>query len=282
MSCPDGLAGGAAGASLAGRARQADNCTIVGRSAAAAQGGSRPAALRRADRSVPCGEDRRDPGDHASPFYYKTSQLPPDEAPPFAAEWVRKVTAYRETLTRARPDLLVMIGSDHFHQLWLSNMPQFLIGKAPFYDANYYNEAREFGLPRQPLRGHEEPPHTSAEGLTRGSTWRSSTSCGSTTDYPPDLHRAARRTTCRSCRSTPTSSRRPLPRPSGSSRSAGRCGDDRRLAERPAGGVTRDRAPVARAGRPAPVRAARAGPGVRRQGGGGGSPAATRTAAWPR
>ena len=25
------------------------------------------------------------------PFFYKTSQLPPDEAPPFAAEWVRKV-----------------------------------------------------------------------------------------------------------------------------------------------------------------------------------------------
>ena len=33
------------------------------------------------------------------PFYYQTSQLPPDEAPPFAAEWVRKVEAYRETLT---------------------------------------------------------------------------------------------------------------------------------------------------------------------------------------
>jgi len=29
------------------------------------------------------------------PFFYKTSQLSPDEAPPFAAEWVRKVEAYR-------------------------------------------------------------------------------------------------------------------------------------------------------------------------------------------
>jgi len=103
------------------------------------------------------------------PFYYKTSQLPPDEAPPFAAEWVRKVAAYRETLTRARPDLLVMIGSDHFHQLWLSNMPQFLIGKAPFYDANYYNEEREFGLPRLLLRGHEElSAYLLREGLDKG------------------------------------------------------------------------------------------------------------------
>ena len=49
-----------------------------------------------------------------------------------------------------------MVGSDHFHQLWLDNMPQFLIGKAPFYDANYYNEEREFGLPRMGLRGDEE------------------------------------------------------------------------------------------------------------------------------
>ena len=90
------------------------------------------------------------------PFFYATSKLPPEQAPPFAAEWVRKVEAYRETLTRARPDVLVMVGSDHFHQLWLDNMPQFLVGKAPFYDANYYNEEREFGLPRLLLRGHEE------------------------------------------------------------------------------------------------------------------------------
>ena len=76
------------------------------------------------------------------PFFYATSKLPPEQAPPFAAEWVRKVEAYRDTLTRARPDVLVMVGSDHFHQLWLDNMPQFLVGKAPFYDANYYNEER--------------------------------------------------------------------------------------------------------------------------------------------
>ena len=49
-----------------------------------------------------------------------------------------------------------MVGSDHFHQLCYDNMPQFLIGKAPFYDANYYNEEREFGLPRMLLKGHEE------------------------------------------------------------------------------------------------------------------------------
>jgi protocatechuate 4,5-dioxygenase, beta chain len=103
------------------------------------------------------------------PFYYATSKLPPDQAPPFAAEWVRKVEAYRETLTRARPDVLVMVGSDHFHQLWLDNMPQFLIGKAPCYDANWYNEEREFGLPRMFLQGQEElSGYLLREGLDAG------------------------------------------------------------------------------------------------------------------
>jgi protocatechuate 4,5-dioxygenase beta chain len=103
------------------------------------------------------------------PFYYKASTSPPESRPPFADEWVRKVEAYRETLTRANPDVLVMVGSDHFHQLWLDNMPQFLVGKAPVYDANYYNEEREFGLPRMTLRGNEElSAHILRGGLDAG------------------------------------------------------------------------------------------------------------------
>ena len=49
-----------------------------------------------------------------------------------------------------------MVGSDHHHQLWLDNMRQFLIGKAPCYDGNFYNEEREFGLPRMFVRGNED------------------------------------------------------------------------------------------------------------------------------
>jgi protocatechuate 4,5-dioxygenase, beta chain len=90
------------------------------------------------------------------PFYYRASTATGAERPPFADEWVAKIEAFRKTLTRARPDVLVMVGSDHFHQLWLDNMPQFLVGKAPFYDANWYNEEREFGLPRMLLKGDEE------------------------------------------------------------------------------------------------------------------------------
>ncbi len=90
------------------------------------------------------------------PFYYRASTATGADRPPFADEWVSKIMAFRETLTRAKPDVLVMVGSDHFHQLWLDNMPQFLVGKAPFFDANWYNEEREFGLPRMTMAGQED------------------------------------------------------------------------------------------------------------------------------
>ncbi|HEX5493315.1 MAG TPA: hypothetical protein VFX70_01915 [Mycobacteriales bacterium] len=103
------------------------------------------------------------------PFYYRASTATGAQRPPFADEWVGKITRFRETLTRARPDVLVMVGSDHFHQLWLDNMPQFLVGKAPVYDANWYNEEREFGLPRMTLTGDEAmSAHILREGLDAG------------------------------------------------------------------------------------------------------------------
>lgn len=103
------------------------------------------------------------------PFYYKASTATGEDRPPFADEWTRKILAFRETLTRANPDVLVMVGSDHFHQLWLDNMPQFLVGKAPFYDANWYNEEREFGLPRMLLKGQEDlSSHILRAGLDEG------------------------------------------------------------------------------------------------------------------
>jgi protocatechuate 4,5-dioxygenase, beta chain len=103
------------------------------------------------------------------PFYYRASTSTGADRPPFADEWTAKILAFRETLTRADPDVLVMVGSDHFHQLWLDNMPQFLVGKAPVYDANWYNEEREFGLPRLRLNGQEDlSAHILRAGLDEG------------------------------------------------------------------------------------------------------------------
>src|ERR1700679_3954703 len=89
------------------------------------------------------------------PFYLKATTAPPEQQMPQAMERKRKVEAYRETLTRAKPDILVRVGADHFHQFFLDNYPQFLIGKAPRYDATFYNEIREFGLPKYSLIGDE-------------------------------------------------------------------------------------------------------------------------------
>jgi protocatechuate 4,5-dioxygenase beta chain len=102
------------------------------------------------------------------PFYYRASTSTGADRPPFADEWVAKIERFRATLTAAEPDVLVMVGSDHFHQLWLDNMPQFLVGKAPFFDANWYNEEREFGLPRMRLGGQEDlAAHILRDGLDR-------------------------------------------------------------------------------------------------------------------
>jgi protocatechuate 4,5-dioxygenase beta chain len=99
------------------------------------------------------------------PFYLKATTAPPEERMPQADEWKRKVESYRETLTQAKPDLLVMVGSDHFHQFFADNYPTFLIGKQPVYDATYYNEEREFGIPKFVLQGHEELSGYMLQGL---------------------------------------------------------------------------------------------------------------------
>ncbi len=195
------------------------------------------------------------------PFYYRASTSTGEDRPDFADEWVRKVEAFRETLTKARPDVLVMVGSDHFHQLWLDNMPQFLIGKAPFYDANWYNEEREFGLPRMQMKGQEDlSAYMLREAWTRASTWRSPTSCASTTRSRARSSRCARRTTCRSSPSTPTSSRRRCRGEAVRPARADDPGTGGVVAGEPAGRGHRHRPPVPRTGRPAPVRPARPDP----------------------
>lgn len=99
------------------------------------------------------------------PFYLKATTAPPENRMPQADEWKRKVEAYRETLTAAKPDILVMVGADHFHQFFSDNYPAFLIGKQPTYDAIFYNEEREFGIPPYVLDGHEELSGFMLQGL---------------------------------------------------------------------------------------------------------------------
>ncbi len=90
------------------------------------------------------------------PFYLKATTDHSGNRMPQADEWQRKVEAYRDTLTAAEPDVLVMVGADHFHQFFLDNYPTFLIGKQEKYDATFYNEEREFGIPKYLLDGDVE------------------------------------------------------------------------------------------------------------------------------
>lgn len=99
------------------------------------------------------------------PFYLRATTAPPEERIPQADEWKRKVESYRETLTAAKPDILVMVGADHFHQFFSDNYPTFLIGKQPKYDATFYNEEREFGIPKFLLDGDEDLSGFMLQGL---------------------------------------------------------------------------------------------------------------------
>jgi len=59
----------------------------------------------------------------------------------------------RDHVAGLRPDVIVLVASDHFHMLMMSNMPAFMIGKAPEMRAGHPNEKRVFGLDQTTLSG---------------------------------------------------------------------------------------------------------------------------------
>lgn len=62
----------------------------------------------------------------------------------------------REQVVKAAPDVIVLVGSDHFHMLFTNNMPSFMIGKAPRMRAVFPNEVRSFGLTPSTVPGDHE------------------------------------------------------------------------------------------------------------------------------
>jgi aromatic ring-opening dioxygenase catalytic subunit (LigB family) len=61
----------------------------------------------------------------------------------------------RQRVAELAPDVIVLVASDHFHMLMMSNMPAFLIGKAPTMRAGHPNEERVFGLRRREVMGDQ-------------------------------------------------------------------------------------------------------------------------------
>ncbi len=82
------------------------------------------------------------------PFHYRLASQPRSEWSPDTANIVQRGEMMREKLRKARPEALVAVGNDHFHQFFMDNMPSFILGKMELFDGTYYNEVREFGLPR--------------------------------------------------------------------------------------------------------------------------------------
>lgn len=79
---------------------------------------------------------------------------PSDLAPSDLAGVAANFTRFRTMLTDARPEVLIVVGSDHLRQIVTSNMPAFLIGKADRMRGTLPSEERAFGLPASVVPGH--------------------------------------------------------------------------------------------------------------------------------
>ncbi len=75
----------------------------------------------------------------------------------------------RQRLAESKPDVLLVIASDHLNQWFMDNMPAFLVGKAPVAKGPFPSEQTMFGLPT-----YEAPVNVElarwfvAEGFERG------------------------------------------------------------------------------------------------------------------
>lgn len=90
------------------------------------------------------------------PFHYRQVSAPSSQWSSETRAMVERGEMMREKLAASRPDALVVIGSDHAHQFFMDNMPQFLLGKMAHFDGIFYNEIREFGMAPVTVPGDEQ------------------------------------------------------------------------------------------------------------------------------
>ena len=85
------------------------------------------------------------------PWYVPKAELTDDARSLLG--WAERV---QESFERTRPDAVVIVASDHFHQFFHNNMPQFVVGRMTSYQGTFYNEMREFDLPRVRMGGNRQ------------------------------------------------------------------------------------------------------------------------------
>jgi protocatechuate 4,5-dioxygenase beta chain len=87
------------------------------------------------------------------PWYHAKTSRPESELTTDGRSLLRWSAQVQESIARTRPDVLVIVASDHFHQFFANNMPQFLVGRMDAYKGTFANEVREFGLPYVDMKG---------------------------------------------------------------------------------------------------------------------------------
>lgn len=90
------------------------------------------------------------------PWYHAKTSRPEAELTEDARGLLGWAARVQESFERARPDVVVIVASDHFHQFFYNNMPQFVVGRMNHYQGTFANEVREFSLPRIELGGHRQ------------------------------------------------------------------------------------------------------------------------------
>lgn len=104
-----------------------------------------------------------------NPFHYRLISQSRPQWSQDIVNMVERGELLREKLKKGNPQSLVIVGNDHFHQFFMDNMPAFIIGKMDLFDGTYYNEVREFALPRCKVPGDPELAQQILEGsLKRG------------------------------------------------------------------------------------------------------------------
>ena len=61
--------------------------------------------------------------------------------------------ACADRVAASRPDVIVIVTTDHLRQWFYDNMPTFLVGKAPSMPGTFPDEHRDFGIPHVELAG---------------------------------------------------------------------------------------------------------------------------------
>lgn len=77
---------------------------------------------------------------------YLPGMIAGENPEPAIVQGARDYERMRQKMAAARPDVLVVIASDHLNQWFMDNMPPFIVGKAPRTKGPFPQEIRNFGL----------------------------------------------------------------------------------------------------------------------------------------